>query len=274
MITVSLGLLAAIANAWQALVSKGLTRRYPARQLIGVLFLCNALTLLPFAPFVAWHTGGQVLLLHGVSVVIMVVTAIAIWDMFDRGAASSTTTASALSPLAAVLFAALLLPGVVGATQVIAAIAVSAGVLWALSGAFGPVGRWWVLWRVLVTACGQGLLVVVTRMQADLGLGVVETYVVRCGLAALVTLAMFPPRDVPWSAAPRLVGRSLLITSSYVLVILGVQQGSPVVIQTLVATTPLLVLGVESWRSGQRPPARMVGAACLVIAGVIVILAG
>ncbi|MFN8520080.1 MAG: EamA family transporter [Chloroflexota bacterium] len=274
MVAVILGLLAAVANASQAIVSKGLTGRYPARQLIGVLFACNALVLLPFAPFVPWHWEPPVLLLHGVSTAIMVVTSIAIWDMFDRGAASSTTTAAALSPVAAVVWAAILLPGTFGPNQVVAALVVTGGVLWALAGAFGQVGRWWVLWRVLATAIGQGLLVVVTRMQADLGVGVVETYVVRCAMAAVITIAMFPPRDVPWSSAPRLAGRSLLITASYVLVILGVQQGSPVVVQTLVATTPLLVLAVEAMRARRRPPVRTMAAALLVMGGVVVILLG
>jgi drug/metabolite transporter (DMT)-like permease len=131
-----------------------------------------------------------------------------------------------------------------------------------------------VLWRVLAAAAGHGLLVVVTRMQADLDVGVVETYVVRTGLAAVVTLIMFPPRQVPLSSTPVLIGRSLLITLSFVLVILAVQQGSPVVVQTLVATTPLFVLAVESWRSRSRPPARILGAAILVVVGVVLILAG
>jgi len=97
-------------------------------------------------------------------------------------------------------------------------------------------------------------------MQADIGVGVVETYVVRTAIAATVTLALFPPRDVP-CRAPRAGVRSLLITLSWVLLILGIQHGSPVVVQTLVATTPLFVLAVESWRSRQRPPARVLGAA-------------
>ncbi|MBX3028863.1 MAG: EamA family transporter [Chloroflexi bacterium] len=274
MIAVILGLLAALANASQALVSKRLTVHYPARQLIGVLFLWNTLVMLPFAPFVPWHWSPEVVALHLVSGVLMVVTAVAIWDMFDRGAASSTTTASALSPVAAVLFAAILLPGTFGAAQAAAAVVVTVGVLWALSGAFGEVGRAWVLWRVLAAAAGHGLLVVVTRMQADLGVGVVETYVVRVALAAVATLILFPPRDVPLSSTPVLIGRSLLITLSFVLIILGVQQGSPVVVQTLVATTPLFVLAVESWRSRTRPPMRILGAALLVVVGVLLILAG
>jgi len=272
-IAVVLGSLAAVANASQALVSKRLTLRYPARQLIGVLFALNCLVVLPFAPFVPWHWNESTVALHLVSAALMVVTAIAVWDMFDQGAASSTTTASALSPIPAAFFAAILLPGAFVPLQAVAAVLVTLGVLWALGGAFGEVGRWWVIWRVITAAGGHGLLVVVTKLQADMNVGVVETYVVRTGLAAIVTLLLFLPRDVPLSSAPRLFIRSLLVTTSFVLVILGVQQGSPVVVQTLVATTPLFVLAVESYRTGTRPPRRALGAALLVVAGVAIVLA-
>jgi drug/metabolite transporter (DMT)-like permease len=274
MTAVGLGLLAAIANASQALVSRRLTFRYPARQLIGVLYLLNCCVLLPFAPFVEWAWSPEIVALHLVSGALMVITAIAIWDMFDRGEASSVTTASALSPISAAVFAAILLPGVFAPGQALAAVLVTVGVLWALGGAFGTVGRWWVLWRVLAGAGGNGLLTVVVRLQADLGVGLVETYVVRTALAAAVTLAMFPPRDVPLSAAPRLFIRSLLVTASFAFVILGVQQGSPVVVQTLVATTPLFVLAFESWRRREPPPGRAVAAALLVVAGVAIVLLG
>ena len=272
MITVVLGLLAAVANASQALVSRRLTFRYPARQLIGVLYVLNCLVLLPFAPFVPWHWSVEIVVLHLVSAGLMVVTAIAIWDMFDRGEASSVTTASALSPISAAVFAAVLLPGVFQPTQAVAAAIVTAGVLWGLGSAFGAVGRWWVIWRIIVSAGGNGLLTVVVKLQSDLDVGLVEIYVVRTGLAAVVTLALFPPRDVPLRAAPRLFLRSLLVTSSFVFIILAVQQGSPVVVQTLVATTPLFALAVESWRTRTWPPRRALGAALLVVVGVAVVL--
>jgi drug/metabolite transporter (DMT)-like permease len=269
---VLLGLLAAVANASQALVSRRLTFRYPARQLIGVLYLLNCCVLLPFAPFVPWHWDPSTLALHLVSAALMVVTAIAIWDMFDRGEASSVTTASALSPISAALFSALLLPGVSGAAPAVAAVLVTAGVLWGLGSAFAGAGRWWVLWRVLVAAGGNGLLTVVVKLQSELHVGVVETYVVRTGIAAVVCLVLFPPRDVSTRAAPRLFLRSLLVTTSFILIILGVQQGSPVVVQTLVATTPLFALAVESWRTRTPPPRRTLGAALVVVAGVAMVL--
>jgi drug/metabolite transporter (DMT)-like permease len=271
-IAVVFGLLAALTNSAQALINKGLTERYPARQLIGVLYVCNCLVLLPFAPFVAWHWTGEVWLLHVISAGLMVVTAICVWDLFAAGAASSTTTASALSPIAAAAAAILFLPGTFAPSQAVAAVLVSGGVLWALQGAFGDMGRRGVVLRVLGAAAGNGLLTIATALLAALAVGVVETYVVRTALAAAVTIAMFPPREVPLRSAPRLLFRSVLTTTSFVFIILGVQQGSPVVVQTMVATTPLFVLAAESYRTHTRPPPRALGAALLVAVGVAVVL--
>jgi drug/metabolite transporter (DMT)-like permease len=263
-----LAVLAALANAAQAVISKGLTNRLPARQLIGVLYVCNAVILLPFAPFVTWRWSPTIIGLHLLSVALMAVTAIAIWDMLEAGAASATTTASALSPIPAAIGTALLIPGTLRPMQAVAAILVTVAVLAALSDAFTSLGRRGTWLRVLGAAAGNGLLTVVTRLIGDEGVGLVETYVVRTALAAILFLVLFPPRDIPASAAPRLFGRGLVVTSYFVLLILAAQQGSPVVVQTCLAATPLLVLAWESWRLGRRPATRILVATVIVVVGV------
>jgi drug/metabolite transporter (DMT)-like permease len=268
------GVLAALANAATAILSKELTARAPARQLIGVLYAANALVLLPFAPFVDWTWSGEIVVLHLLSVALMVVTAICVWDLFDAGAASATTTATAMSPIPAALAVTLVLPGAITPLQVIAAFVVVAGVLFALSGAFGELGRWGSAWRVLGAAAGTGILTVLSRMLGDLDVGLVETYVTRTALAAVVCIALFPPRDVARRDVPRLLGRSVVVTSYFVCVIVGAQAGSPVVVQTLVATTPLFVLAVEAFRARSLPPGRAVAAAAIVLAGVALTLVG
>ena len=266
------GFLAALANAGQALLSKDLTARAPARQLIGVLYAGNALVLLPFAPFVVWTWSAEIIGLHLVSVALMVVTAICVWDLLDHGTASALTTATAMSPIAAVLAAALVLPAVIQPLHVVAATIVVAGVLIALADAFGSLDRWGSAWRIVGAAAGTGILTVVSRLLGDLDVGLVETYVVRTTLAAAVCLALFPPRDVARGDIPRLLVRSVVVTSYFVFVILGAQSGSPVVVQTLVATTPLFVLAVESIRRRSAPPVRAVAAALIVVVGVVLIL--
>jgi drug/metabolite transporter (DMT)-like permease len=267
------GLLAALANAAQALISKELTYRAPARQLIGVLYAGNALVLLPFAPFAAWAWSPTIVGLHLVSVACMVVTAICVWDLLDHGAASATTTATAMSPIPAALAATLVLPAVIEPVQVVAAVIVVSGALLALSDAFAGLGGWGRSWRIVGAATGSGLLTVLSRLLWDEGVGLVETYVVRTALAAAVCMALFPPRDVARSDVPRLLGRSVVVTIYFVLVILGAQTGSPVVVQTLVATTPLILLVAESVRHRTRPAPRAAVAAAVVAVGVALVLA-
>ena len=263
-----LAVLAAVANAGAAIISKGLTTRLPARQLIGVLYVCNALVLLPLAPFADWRWSPAIVALHLLSVGLMAITAISVWDMLDAGAASATTTATALSPIPAAIGTAILLPGTFRPVQAVGAVLVTVAVLAALTDAFEGLDRRGTWLRVLGAACGSGLLTVVTRLLGDEGVGVVETYVVRTSLAAVLFIALFPPRDIPLRAAPRLFGRALVVTSYFVLLILAAQQGSPVVVQTCLAATPLIVLGWESWRARRRPPARILAAAVAVLAGV------
>ena len=263
-----LAVLAALVNAAQAVISKGLTARLPARQLIGVLYVCNALVLLPWAPFAVWRWSPTIIALHLVSVGLMAITAIAIWDMLDAGAASATTTAAALSPIPATIGTALLVSGVFRPIQAVAAVVVSLAVLAALSNAFDSLGRRGTLLRVIAAATGNGFLTVVTRLIGDEGVGLVETYVVRTTLAAIVFIVLFPPRDIPIAAAPRLFGRALVVTAYFVLLILAAQRGSPAVVQTTLAATPLLVLGWESWRTRRRPPMRILAASILVVIGV------
>jgi drug/metabolite transporter (DMT)-like permease len=118
------------------LISKELTYRAPARQLIGVLYLGNALVLLPFAPFARWVWSPTIVAFHLISVGLMVVTAICVWDLLDHGAASATTTATAMSPIPAAIAATIFLPSVIEPVQVVAAFVVVAGVLFALADAF------------------------------------------------------------------------------------------------------------------------------------------
>ncbi len=272
MIAVLFGSLAAVANAGQALISKELTHRAPARQLIGVLYAGNALVLLPFAPFATWAWSSTIVELHLLSVGLMVLTAICVWDLLDHGAASATTTATAMSPIPAAIAAAVVLPSAIEPLQIVAAAVVVAGVLLALADAFSGLDRWGKAWRILGAATGSGFLTVASRLLGDQGVGLVETYVVRTALAAVVCIALFPPRDVARSDVPRLLGRSVVVTLYFVFVIVGAQAGSPVVVQTLVATTPLFVLAVESALARSAPPARAVVAAAIVLAGVALIL--
>lgn len=271
---VVLGLLSALANTVGAVLSRQLALRLPARQLLGPLFGLNALVVLPAVPFVSWTWSWQIAGLHLLSVVLLIGTSLAVWDLFEHGAASATTTAQSLSPVATTIAVAVLLPQTFEPLQGVAAAVVVAGVLAALADAFGNLGRARTVATVLVAAVGTGLVTVMGRLLADQGAGVVEAYFMRTLLAAAVLLVAVPPRDIPLRELPQLGLRAFFISLHFVLILIGVQRGSPAVVQTFVATAPLFAHGFESLRDRRAPPPRLVTAALLTLAGVALVLFG
>lgn len=270
MIVAVLGLAAALANAAGQLMSKEFTRRYPARQLIGPLYLLNCALVLPFAPFAPWTWSPEIVALHLLAIAAMVLTAISVWDLLAHGNASAQLTATALAPLPTLVLTGLLLPGTLDPIQVIAATVVVIGVTLALRDAFGTLGRAGAIARIVGAACGTAALTMTAKLLADRGVGVVETYVVRTAIAGILFTLVIRPRDVDFRELPAMVVRAAAITTYFVLVIVAVGLGSPAVVQTMVATTPMWALAYEWRREGIRPRTSALAAALVVAIGVAI----
>ena len=131
---------------------------------------------------------------------------------------------------------------------------VVAGVLWALSDSFGTLGRKRAIATATAAAGGGGLTTVMSRLLADVGVGLAGTYVTRTAIAAVIFTLAIPPRDIPRQEIPLLAVRALFITAGFTFAIIGVQRGSPTVIQTMVALTPLFVLSWEVLKRRRPPP--------------------
>jgi drug/metabolite transporter (DMT)-like permease len=264
-----LALLAAASAAISALFTKRMVGEYPARQLIGPLLALNSLLLVPALPFVhEFHWSWQIALLHAGSVTTLVVSSWCIFELFVHGSASAVAIGQAMAPIPAVIFTALLLSIPVTWEQAVAATIVSAAVLMVLGGSFGELGRARAIGLVALAACGNGLLVVFTKMLTDRGLGVPEIYCIRTSIGAAVWIALAPPRDLPLRALPELFTRSIFQTGYFVLIILAVQRGSPAAVQTLAATTPLMLLVGTFLARRHALPLRLVFASCAVVFGV------
>jgi drug/metabolite transporter (DMT)-like permease len=69
-------------------------------------------------------------------------------------------------------------------------------------------------------------------------------------------------------ALPQLLARSSFQTGYFVLVILAVQRGSPAAVQTLAATTPLMLIVSTFLVRRHTLPLRLIFASCAVVAGV------
>ena len=241
---------------------------YPPRQLIGPLLALNALLVAPFLLFTHWHMSPAIVLIQLLSVAALVTSSWCVFALFVHGSASAVSVGQAMAPIPAVLFTALLLSIPVTGTQVLAAVIVSVAVLAAIGSSFGELRAAHAIGLVAFAASASGLLVVLTKMLTDRGLGVAEIYCVRTSIGAAVWFALAWPRDIPVRAVPDLFTRASFQTGYFALIILAVERGNPASVQTLAATTPLmLVVGTFLVRR-HTLPLRLVFASCAVVVGV------
>lgn len=253
------------------LFTKRMVTEYPARQLIGPLLGLNALLVAPFLPFVHWHWSVSIALLHTASIAMLVVSSWCIFELFVHGSASAVAVGQAMAPIPAVVFTALLLAIPVTWPQAAAAVIVSLAVPRVLGRSFGKLPPARAIGLVTAVASMNGLLVVITKLLTDRGLGVAEIYIVRTSVAAAIWIALALPRDIPVRALPQLLTRSSFQTGYFVLIILAVRRGSPATVQTLAATTPLMLLVGTFLIRRRALPVRLLFASCAVALGVALV---
>ena len=263
-----LALGAALVLAASSKTTKHLAVSFPHRQLIAPLLLLNALLVAPFGFISTWRIDTDIVLLQLASSATLVAGSFCMFELFAEGSAAAVAVGQALTPVPTLAFAVLLLAAPVTAWQACGDLVVTCGVLLALGPVFGRLSRRHAVTVLVLAAALNGLLVVLTKLLTDRGAGVAEIYSVRAALAGLVALVIAPPLQIPRTALPKLTFRSALQSAYFVLVILAVERGSPATVQTLVATTPLLLLAGDAFAERRRPPLRLLAAAAGVIVGV------
>lgn len=263
-----LALAAAIVLAIATGVTKRLVSDYRPEQLIGPLLVLNAAIVAPFLPLGSWEWGGTIAWLHLASAVCLAVGSGCVFLLFVHGSAPAVAIGSAMTPIGALSASAVLLVHSVRWTQVAGAVVVAASVVIGIGGAFGAVTRGRAVGAIVLYAAVGGLLTVLTKLLAERGVGLPDIYVTRTLVAGIVWTALVPPRDLPLAAVPKLTGRSALQTGYFVLLIAAVQRGTPTVVQTIAAATPLILLGGTAVVRRERPSVRLLAAAVAVVAGI------
>lgn len=275
MLVVALALAATAAGALGTYLTKSISLRMPTWQAVGPLFAINALLVVPLIPFgPTWRTlDGQILLLHLASVALLCGSTACIFMLITRGRASGVAVGQALSPAATLVAAPLLLGTRLNALTVAAVAALMLGSLIPLRGSFAGIGSSGTIAVLLALGSATGMLTVLTAMLAERGVGLPETYVVRTSLAALVYIAIAPPKALRLNDIPPLAVRSTFVTASFLLTILAVQIGDVVVIQSILATLPLMVIGIEWLRHRSRPDPAIVTGSLIASVGLVLLLA-
>jgi drug/metabolite transporter (DMT)-like permease len=240
-----------------------------------VLFALNCLLVLPFSLSVGrWHGSVRVLALHGASIVALLVTSACVFALTARGSATAVALGQAVSPVPALVLAALLLATPIDPVRVGAAGLVTIAVLAPLRHAYGPDRRWQMMALVTVGALSTAVIAVLTKLLLNAGAGLVEIYVIRTAGAAAVALSVFPPRDIPARALPGMLVRAASVTAFYMLSIAALAHGDPAAVQATVATTPLFLAGAAALRARRRPDAALTVAVLAAPVSIVLLASG
>jgi len=273
-LVIVLSLAATLAGAIGTYLTKSISLRMPTWQAVGPLFAINALLVVPLIGLgPSWRTlDAQVALLHLTSTILLCATTACIFTLITRGRASGVAVGQALAPAGALVAAPLLLGVRPTPLTVLAVAALMLGSLIPLRRSFEGLSSLTTMSILLGLGIGTGLLTVLTAMLAERGVGLPETYIVRAGLAAVIYLVLVPPRDVRRRDIPPLAVRSTFVTASFLLTILAVQVGDVIVIQAILATLPLMVIGIEWARHRRRPDRAIVTGSLVASVGLLTLL--
>lgn len=274
MLVLALSVAATFAGAVGTYLTKSISLRMPTWQAVGPLFAINALLVAPFIPWgPPWQSlAWSVLWLHLGSAVLLCGTTACIFTLITRGRASGVAVGQALAPAATLVAAPLLLGTRLAPLTIVGVAALMLGSLIPLRHSFSGIGSASTLAILLALGLGTGLLTVFTALLAERDVGLPETYVVRAGLAALVYLVVAPPTAVRLGDLPALAVRSTFVTTSFLLTILAVQVGDVVLIQSVLATLPLMVIGIEWRRHQRRPDPAIVTGSLVAVAGLVLLV--
>lgn len=274
MLFIALALSAAVCGAMGIYLTKLLSTRMPVWQVVAPLFAMNTMLVVPFIPFgPAWHTlNPPILALHLISAILLCGWTACTFSLITRGRASGVAVGQAISPAATLIAAPQLLGTHITPLTILGVMALMLGALIPLRRSFEGIGSVGVTLILLGLGFSSGLITVLTAMLAARGIGLPETYIVRAGLAALVYAIAAPPRSLRSKDLPALAVRSAFVTASFLLTILAVQIGSVVVIQSFLATIPLIVIGIEWTRHRGAPDPAIVVGSFVAFGGLLMLL--
>lgn len=268
------GLLAAISTAIGLMLTKSISERMPAWQVVGPLFLLNTLLVLPAIPFgPEWRIPtAQIFVLHALSTVLLIAGAACVFLLITRGRASSVSVGRAVSPVAVLIAGPILLGNIESPAIILGAIIVMMGALLPLRKGFEGISSGATLGILIFLGFAEGTVTVLTAMLSIQGVGLPEIYIVRTLIAGIFFTLLVLPRDLKLSDLKPLTVRAIFVTGGYLFTILGVRDGDVVPVQALWATAPMLVILLEWIRHREKPQLGAMIGSVVVAVGVLFLL--
>lgn len=261
---------AALAFAFGTFFTKGVTLRISIFRAIGPLFLLNAVFAIPFiGTGPSWNLiTGPVPYLHLIAALSSAVVAYILFSMVAKSTASVSSVAPAMAPAVVLLLSPLFLSTAITITQIFLVIFLMAITLYPLRNSISGINSSKTIAFMVIAALGNGAVTIIAKLLADEGVGMPETFVTRQVIAGLAFTILFPPIGLKFRDFYELVRRSFFMAIGWMTSITAIQIGSPLVVQTFLATIPIIVILIETAAYRKRPERAVIISAVLTAFGI------
>lgn len=261
---------AALAFAFGTFFTKGVTLRISIFRAIGPLFLLNAVFAIPFiGTGPSWKLiTGPVPYLHLIAALSSAVVAYILFSMVAKSTASVSSVAPAMAPAVVLLLSPLFLSAAITITQIFLVIFLMAITLYPLRNSISGINSSKTIAFMVIAALGNGAVTIIAKLLADEGVGMPETFVTRQVIAGLAFTILFPPIGLKFRDFYELVRRSFFMAIGWMTSITAIQIGSPLVVQTFLATIPIIVILIETAAYRKRPERAVIISAVLTAFGI------
>lgn len=261
---------AALAFAFGTFFTKGVTLRISIFRAIGPLFLLNAVFAIPFiGAGPSWKLiTGPVPYLHLIAALSSGVVAYILFSMVAKSTASVSSVAPAMAPAVVLLLSPVFLSTAITIIQVFLVIFLMAITLYPLRNSISGLNSSKTIAFMIIAALGNGAVTIIAKLLADEGVGMPETFVARQVIAGIAFTILFPPIGLKFRDFYELVRRSFFMAVGWMTSITAIQNGSPLVVQTFLATIPVIVILIETVAYRKRPDRAVVISAALTACGI------
>lgn len=261
---------AALAFAFGTFFTKGVTLRISIFRAIGPLFLLNGLFAIPFiGSGPTWKViTGPVPYLHLIAALASGVVAYVLFSMVAKSTASVSSVAPAMAPAVVLLLSPVFLSTAITLTQIFLVLFLMAITLYPLRNSISGLNSSKTIAFMIIAALGNGAVTIIAKLLANEDVGMPETFIVRQLIAGLAFTILFPPIGLKFRDFYELVRRSFFMAIGWMTSITAIQNGSPLVVQTFLATIPITVILIETVAYRKRPDRAVVISAVLTACGI------
>lgn len=261
---------AALAFAFGTFFTKGVTLRISIFRAIGPLFLLNGLFAIPFiGSGPTWKViTGPVPYLHLIAALASGVVAYVLFSMVAKSTASVSSVAPAMAPAVVLLLSPVFLSTDITLTQIFLVLFLMAITLYPLRNSISGLNSSKTIAFMIIAALGNGAVTIIAKLLANEDVGMPETFTVRQLIAGLAFTILFPPFGLKFRDFYELVRRSFFMAIGWMTSITAIQNGSPLVVQTFLATIPITVILIETVAYRKRPDRAVVISAVLTACGI------